>query len=789
MIRWLTALALILPLQAWGQAAQVTSGDHPDFARIVVQYAGPVDWKMGRTADGYELRLPQGDVQYDLTKAFDLIQKDRLAAIWADPQTGSLHLSIACACFAIPFEFRPGTVVIDIRNGPPPKGSAFEMPLDGDVVRAFPQPASDSPKPRPTTGSVDVYDWTAIAMQPLPATGALPNLDLSAAAAKPAAAPQGLDSLRQSLIEQLSKGASAGIGDMAKPKRTPTMGSDENANPSVQIRLGDAANLTLRQKGEGDTPMTAKGGACFADEQVDVGSWSVDAIPEPVVGVQAEAGKAAPAQQPAAEAVAKNGGGTASPNISIGGPLKKQIAIAMQFAPAMANLTGEFDRPNPVAVKRAVKFDLYIGFGAEARALLRAFPIEEKDQPIWESMARILDEEPDPNPSFVGMEACDTSVALWAVLADPKVLGVGQVQKSAILRAFSALPAHLRRHFGPTLVDRFLAMQDFATATVLRDAVTRGNTETNPQVEMMQAAIDKASGSPGASVARLETVAAQSGPANADALAALVLQRAELGQDVSYDQVRALEEYAKERKGSQDHERFNQVLTLAYASSGDFDSAFANLPNGPAAATTLWKLLGNAGPDSALLNFATLQTGQEPPRAARVSAGLIADRLLRLGLADQAASWLAVANDPPALLAARIAVAQGKPQQALDLLGDQKSPEAIQARLDALHQLGDDPAAAKLFTDLGMAQEHWDAVSRMRDWPSLAANGPDIWKAAAATLAAPPTIPPPVDSSAAQVLPEGPLAQGRALIQESTSTRDAITALLNSVKSPVAPSQ
>ncbi|MBC7739439.1 MAG: hypothetical protein H7245_20035, partial [Candidatus Saccharibacteria bacterium] len=575
--------------------------------------------------------------------------------------------------------------------------------------------------------------------------------------------------------------ASAGIVDMAKPTQALDPAADENPNASVAVRTGDQQQLILRQKGEGDQPMTAEGDACFSDERLNIASWSIAASETSTAeGTGADAtqhGASAPAApEPAAEQ--HSASTDAADHESIGGPLEKELAISMQFAPAMASLIGEFDRPDPAAIKRAVRFQLFLGFGAEARGLLRAMPIEDADIPIWQSIARITDEEADPAPVFSGMEACNTAAALWAVLADPRVLGVGQVQKAAILRAFSALPTHLRWHFGPTLVDRFLAMEDFGTATVLRDAVTRsGESEAGPEVQMMQAAIDKASGSPGASVARLETVAAESGPSNADAMAALVLERAELGQEVSFDQVQAIEEYAKERAGSLEQEKFNRALTVAYAASGDFDKAFGNLANGPDAASTLWKLHANAGPDSALLNYAVLQDGVEPPRSARGSAGLVANRLLRLGLANQAERWLAVTNDPPALLSARISVARGEPEQALMLLGDLMTPAAIQVRLDAYKQLGDESAIAQMFADLGMDQERWNAIGRTEDWAKLAAEGPEVWKTAAGTLSAQPAID-PADG--------GELAKGKALIDESVTTRNAITALLGSVKSPAA---
>lgn len=764
MIRWLPlVLCLLLPVQAWAQAALVTSGDHPDFTRIVVQYPGPEDWQVGRTADGYELRLPKSGMPYDLTRAFDLIQKNRLAAIWTDPVTGALHLTVACACFAMPFAFRPDTVVIDIRNGSPPKGSAFELSLDGGtapmVAKAV--PVLDLPH----GGPVLTYDWTRL--QPKPA-GLLTVTPLA-----PAVPPRrDLEPLRQSLIEQLAIGASAGIVDMADPTHVQTGATATEHDAPVAVRSGDQPQMLLRQKGEADQPMTAQGQACFTDAQVDVSAWAIPA-PEPPAKPET-----APKEGSTPKEGAKPG---ASPETSIGGPLAKDLPIAMQFAAAMADLTGEFDRPEPAAIKRAVRFDLFLGFGAEARGLLRALPIADPDVPIWQSLARITDEEPDPAPVFTGMEACDTAAALWAVLADPKVLGVGQVQKAAILRGFSALPAHLRLHFGPTLVDRFLAMQDFGTATALRDAVTRGATGTGAEVQLMQAAIDRASGSPGASVARLESVAAQSGPSNGDALVALILQRAELGQTVSYDQVQAIAEYAKEHQGSADQERFQQALTLAYAASGDFDHAFTNLPGGPDAASTLWKTLANSGPDSALLTYAVLGADQEPPRSAHGAAAIIADRMLRLGLSDQAERWLAVADDPPRVLTARISVARGAPQQALMMLGDVQSAAATEVRLQALTQMGDEAGVAKLLADIGRDQDHWNAVSRTGDWQTIATAGPPVWKAAAAAL---------IDQPKAAPSPsDGPLAQSQALIDDSTATRDAINALLEAVKSPVALSQ
>lgn len=149
MIRWFLALCLLFATPAVSAPVVVKSGEHDGFTRLVMDYGHPIVWQMGRTEDGYELRIADESPGYDLTEAFKLIGKSRLAAIWADPTSGDLRLGIACACHAIPFEFRPGIVVIDLSDGPPPKGSSFELSLDGsstDMLAAHPVP---KPKQRP----------------------------------------------------------------------------------------------------------------------------------------------------------------------------------------------------------------------------------------------------------------------------------------------------------------------------------------------------------------------------------------------------------------------------------------------------------------------------------------------------------------------------------------------------------------------------------------------------------------------------------------------------------------
>lgn len=730
-----TLLALGLRAAEAGPAI-ITSGEHPDFTRLVVQFDRPLDWQMGRTLDGYALRLKEERPAYDMTKAFDLIGKSRLAALWVDSKTGDLHLGIACSCYVVPFEFRPGIVVIDLHDGAPPKGSSFEQPIDSPVPA--PGPPEEPVPAAPEAMAASAYNWTDLALQRdgLASGDNAPSNPAKTYFQSPLVVDHALEPLRQSLIEEMARGASQGIVDMEKPKKVAEEPSDPG-DPSVQIHLGETPDLMIHQKGAERAPLTAKGALCITDAQLDIPAW-----------------------------------GSSRP-------------IAEQIGPEREGLTVEFDQPEADAVTRAIRFQLYMGFGAEARSLARAFPTALPDRPVWDSMARILDDEPDPSPVFAGMQDCDTAAALWAALGEPEALPMNDVGKAAILRNFSALPAHLRRHLGPRLINRFLATEDIPVATGLRDAILRAPGDPGPEIVLMQAAMARALGSPAEAEQHLEPLAAGPGPSSSDALVDLVEQRAKLGQSVDFEQVQALEEALKEREGSAEAPRYRSALVLARAASGDFDKAFAEAAESPDTLPTLWALLAQAGPDSSLLNHATLSPDQDPPMEARSAAATIAARMLDLGLADQASAWLRLDPQAPNLLAARIALAQGQAQEALSRLQTDTSPAALNVKAAALQAMKDEKGAADVYAQLGMPEAQWAAVGRSQAWDVLAHEGPDPWKNVAAVVA-------PVAEDPAAAGPtgaDGPLTRNKALVAESAATREAISALLDAVKSPAAASQ
>lgn len=729
-----TPLVLIMAFffgPATAGTAIVNSGEHPGFTRIVMQFDGPVDWQVGRTMDGYALRVAGDRQVYDVSKAFDLIGRSRLAAIWSDATTGDLRLGIACACYAVPFQFRPGIIVVDLHDGTPPKTSPSEQPLPASTASA----TTPVNQPIPLTPPPSAYDWASLAVQQM---GLIPGKPVESVSTRPPTDnlitfDPSLEPLRLSLIEQMSRGASQGIVDMVTPDQA-AGGQHAVGDPSVLIHLGETPGLIVRQKGEPDANLTSHGAECLTDDQLDVAAW-----------------------------------GSPSPVLS-------------QIGPERQGLTGEFDRPDHDALTRNIRFNLFLGFGAEARSLMRAFPADFPDAAIWESMAHILDSEVVSSDSpFLGMEDCDTAAALWAVLAHPEAMPQQEIGKSAILRSFSGLPPHLRRLLGPRLVARFLAVKDMSAVTALRDAIIRAPGDPGPEIRLMEASIANATGKPGEAEAALEPLASAPGPSASDALAALVDQKAMLGQSVSYDQVLALEEALKEREGSAEAPRFQRALLLARAASGDFEGAFAIADKSPDALPNLWQVLAKSGPDSALLAHAVLGPGDHPPAAARAMAAVIADRLLGLGLPQQAEAWLKADEAAPGILRARVRLALGDPGSCLALMGEDTSPPALAVRAEALLALGDGARAALIYEELGKTDAKWSALGRSQAWDAMAIAGPDSWRAVASVVDPPASS----ESAVSRATTDGPLARNKSLVDQSAATRDAITSLLDTVAKPV----
>lgn len=772
------ALACLAGQSVLAETVTVRSGEHAGFTRIVLAHGAPVDWRLSRAGQGYLFDPGRPGVTYDLASVWQLIPRDRLAGLTALPD-GTVRLDVGCACHALPFELRPGVVVIDIRDGPPPAASVHERDAAGRLlpplpagaeqtadVRAGNDPANDSANDpaaaRPDAGPAGGpgsprYDWLDRAMAtarlpgavattpPAPVTRAPPSPPPSLPPS-PAPAPpdlqgmpdlerlRSLDATRQALLERLGDAMTRGVIEPAlpatrsrmpeqvvvpqpRPEQLRVVLPDEPAEPGIDAEAGD------RLPGR----LTAQGAQCIPDPAVDLLSWGADQ----------------------------------SPATALGG---------------FAALLGEFDRPDPDAVGRAVRYHLHLGFGAEARALAAAFAPSHPDRRVWDGLAQILDGGLDQNGVFAGMEVCDTAAALWAVLGQATLPTTRGLAVPAILRTFSALPPHLRRHLGPALADRFLMADDMVTVQAIRDAILRAPGDPGPAVRVMAAGIDLQRDEPGA-VAALGELASGPGPSGVRATVVLLREMAATGSAPPDTLLAQAEAMHREYQGAPEARDLADAIALGHASRDDFDTALDWAASaGPQSETAVWAMLAARGSDGQMLRHAVLGPGAAAPPLTPEADRNLARRLIDLGFPDAATIWLDPARRSGApvaedrLLGAEAALTAGDPNAALRELAGLPGESAQTLRDLARVALGE-------VADLTAAEPRLAAAIRARNWPVIARDGPEVWRNAAA-LDLPAETPAETPANPAAP-PPGPLATARSALADSAAARATLRALLD----------
>jgi hypothetical protein len=728
MLRLILAIWIGLTASAAAQVVTVRSGQHESFVRLVVTFAQPGGWDFGRTDDGYAFRVRGSGLRYDLSTVFDRISRDRLAALWVDPESGALRLGLGCACHAIATPFRPGIVVIDISDGPAPAGSPFETafdnagrPVPAVMPRVATRPRSRpeglaGPAPSPPPPPVILPSpWT---VQPQDRTTRAPGM--------PGFNPtERSTALRDALLRELSQGIAAGavtpVRVLPEPPEAPITQVDVT-DPAP----GQSGQIAIRPGGiPAQISATPSGRECIPDDALDLAAWGAE--------------------------------GT----------------VADQLAQARGGLLAEFDRPDPDGLLRLVQLHLHLGFGAEARSILRMWSPPGPQKDMLDSLAILVDGGTGA-PAFDGMLSCPTAAALWAALAQDRFAAGIAKDRPAILRAFSALPVGLRRHLGPGLSDRFLDAGDADAARLVLQAVSRAPGPHGDTVAMIDARLDLAEGRPSEAEPKLRAIVADDGLAAARALASLVDGKVASGEVPAAADMVALQAFLRERQGLPEEAGLRAALLRGMAVSGSAEAAFGMLaPGDDVLAAELWSLLaarGSAGEVAALAVASPVATVAALPEATRLS---MARRLLSIGFPDSAETWAAGPGGPEAdLVRAEVALALRDGRAALRHLAGQATPAAERTRAAAQELLGDLDAAAATWIAAGdpvaaarlrFLQRQWDALGPIDD-PALSALVADLDDAAGE----------PVEGL------EPSLAQARALMEESTRMRADVAQLLDS---------
>jgi len=804
------AIPAVWPAVASANAISVRAGEHAGFTRLVLDIGGKVAWQFGRSAGGYELRLDAPLAIFDTSAVFDRIPRDRVSAVAPATTPGALALAVTCECHATASQTGTGRVVIDVADGKASPGSPFEVPIaPRNMASQYPIPPVSADRPaltQPTglpgiaatlpfsahqnnAASVPIY-WRTPPSEPpqdaAPTGGPAPSIlaaDMSAQTATPEpeqilptvfppndappitgapvrpATPQGPDArvlaTETELLHQLSRAAAQGLVkiDAAGSERTKKAG-EASADAAAHAAAAPPGMADPGQKPEGvhaetgmdreapDNPgashMTPDGAPCVDDETFAVAKWGND--------------------RPA----------------------------AAQITEARGHLTGEFDKPDPVAVINLVKLYLFLGLGAEAGQALSAFGIADDQAPFLRDLGTLVDDRPVGSTSPLNaMRACDGAVALWAFLAAPSADDVRSGDTGVIVRAFSALPKSVRETLAARLSARLLQIGADDAARAVRNSLARSAAPQDRTVGLIDAEIALDQDRPAVAEAKLDQLSKGSDPLSTRASLLAVRSRIARGEPVEAAEVESIAALAFEYRATPEAQALAELEIEARGASGDFKAAFASfarwkaaLPQGDfgPALGRLFDLLAAKAPDDLFLGTYFAQrdlvheTRFDPPQQLDLAA-----RLAALGFAPEVRAVLdesAAATDRGRLLLARAALDLYDPYTALTVLPDVRTPEALALRAAAEMMLGDHRAAADAYERAGDAEAAGEAAWSAGDF-ARASTGPEPLRKAVETLglARPPAPPAPADA---------PLTLGasKAALEESMAMRAALAEIL-----------
>lgn len=710
-------LVVLLPAMVLAQPVTVQTGEHASFSRVVVRLPAGSDWRFGRDANGYVLRMPGAD-GYDLRRFFDLIPATRITAVSQDEGSGTLRLAVSCPCRADVAVLDARFLVIDIADGGPDPNSEFERPIDGETVAP---PAGMTgpglfPVVFPRSPDAGLRTPAAVSLFPSPA----PRQPLAPAVTEE------LDALERLVVESLGRGLTAGFlepdmsAPQAAPRQLPQIARDLPL-PGITVSDGvDPAALT-----DVDKPVVAADGtACVPDTFVGVTSWADDR------------------------------------------PFVDQIGASRSV------LVEEFDRLSPDRVLALARLYVHFGFGREAIQTLDLDGVGSAERSTLRMLAQVIDDDPVDFIDASRQLTCTSDIALWAFLAiPPDQLGDGG-DRAAILRAFKNLPPPLQSHLGPRLAERFAMIgDDDAADQALRMA--RRDAADTIETQLAAATLATRLGDDTAALTTLTTLARTEARITPEATIRFLTESARNGAAVTHDDMVIVDALRFEHAMTPVAADLAAAQIAAYLGMDDFENAARLLRDernslGPTRADAVQAEFDRAAvarmPDAEFLAYIFARDFPEPDPDLRLS---LASRLITLGFPDQALRHLgtpeAGASDDDLHLRAEAWLQLRDPDAAIRALGNLQTDRADRLRAAARSQLAGDPAATPDAPD--------DTVTDWRhgNWTDLAQSEDPLMRDAVAAM---------LNSDNPVFDERAPLASGRSLLENAAASRVMLDCLL-----------
>lgn len=659
---------------AASQPIIVRSGEHGGFTRLVFRVPAQTGWDLEQSGRllSLSIDLPTGVI--DSSDVFRRIGRDRLQSISQPGPGAAVDLALSCDCFAVARMERGGLLVVDIRPstgvrlrnaGLPwlPADRRYRFELGGIDRETLPAPTPFSlSRPR---SQIE---------RPVAATELEPNI--------------GMELVEARLLDQITRAASQGL---VKPGASPLRRPPESERPtrpvvsepdepetspqpaSIGISAVTAADRDRLLSGplQADGPV---GVECLDDSLLDIQNWG------------------------------------------------DERPFGVQISDARSGLTTEFDVVTEQSALHLARTYLFFGFGAEARSVLAIVPTTDRRADVMHALAAVLDNENSAKTALLqGQMGCNSDVAFWSLMAsDSQTPQTHSANLNAAKRAFVSLPPHLRGYLGPEFGRRLIRHGDTAGGEEILLSLSRADLPGDDAASLVRAELDAQIGDFDEALSGLNRLAQSPSDQAPEALIQLVETAWQSRGSVPPETVDLLAAYRTERRGTPEYARLLSAQALALALQGNFEPAFALSDDLGADAlpadlvSRLASLLTRRGDDLSFLSRAledprglgAMVTEADRPEYVR--------RLLALGFPQAAALAMRATElqviPQRRLINAEIALALGRPHQAIAGLSGVEGEPAARLRSRAMLSVGELGQAAD---DL-MAAGDIEAAARVR---------------------------------------------------------------------------
>ncbi|MEM6386077.1 MAG: hypothetical protein AAF718_07555 [Pseudomonadota bacterium] len=679
---------IIIPGLSFGNPIKVLAVEKESSIRLTLLGENFPKWKLERSTSKYTLTLSNAQlIRFDLTDIFRNIERSRISDIRA---TGNniLEIDLVCACYASPASSGQDILIIDIYEVDETKPSVQSTlsapiaPLTENETLFLPLLDDIEPARRQMRGSGTVSSDAVIMPQRLQGYLAANSGALLGSQPVPSVA---VDLLSRAFARAAAQGLIDPSSDISSFAMSPSSKESsklrERINVTAKTGFDRAIHSNLRK-----VPPTTEGSICFSNDQIDIASW----------------------------------GDLEEPNML--GRLR-------------GDLIAESGTVQPNGALALAKYYLFLGFGAEARKATLFIP-EGSDRELIRALADIMDTGMTSSSILRGQVGCRGAVALWAVLFLPVDEMIGPTSADDVLSTFSALPAHLRTHLGPSLAKRLQAVGLPEEARIAINAVTRAGQNTD-ESELASARLEL--DGIHSQVAR-ETLAELSTGTSitaAGALLELLKDAEERGMPPNPNWVDDAPTLVDALEGTDIAAELNIAGLQGLIALGRYDEFRLKIVEpSPGLSVESRRVISTLAMKSAALSanssdFLKTEIGLSrlvPPDALdRETRLLISRRLTNLGLASRATIYLPAnpTSSDEYTLTAQVLKELGNPEGAITLLESRPTLDGADVLGDALMTAGDARAAIAAYENANDVDSATSIAMQIGDWSWLARNGLD----------------------------------------------------------------